>query len=121
MVARLEGKVNGHEILFTRKAGDTWEGVFPVWDKYEAVIELAAYDEAGNFCYKTCYLLAFDPDSLYMRLVPIDFWLEPVLEDTMLLLAEPAEYALEMVPESIYLICMTEGEELTAVDLFYSW
>ena len=116
MIVRLEGKVNGQEIIFQKGEGDIWKGVFPFQEKCEAVIELTAYDEAGNFCYKTCYLLTFDPESLYMKLVPADFWLQQELEDTMLICVEPVDFSLCRLPDETYLLYYETGEELRQCD-----
>lgn len=91
MVVRLEGKMNGQEIIFSKGEGDIWNGVFPFREKCEVVIELTAYDEAGNFCYKTCYLLAFDPANLYVKLIPETYWLCLESEDMVLLFVEPVK------------------------------
>lgn len=116
MVVRLEGKVNGQDIIFSKKEEDIWEGVFPFQEKCEVIIELTAYDEAGNFCYKTCYLLAFDPANLYIKLVPADYWLQQELEDTMLFCVEPVNYRLCPLPDTVYLEYHKEGEELVKSD-----
>lgn len=116
MVVRLEGKVNGQDIIFSKGEGDIWNGVFPFQEKCEVIIELTAYDEAGNFCYKTCYLLTFDPESLYVRLTPEEYWLRCELETTMLFCVEPVSYQLRLLPEEIYLIYPEEGEELKKCD-----
>lgn len=116
MVVRLEGKVNGQDVIFSKGEGDTWNGVFPFREKCEVIIELIAYDEAGNFCYKTCYLLAFDPESLYIKLIPADYWLQEELEDTMLLCVEPVNFLLRPLPDVTYLLHHEEGEELMKID-----
>ena len=116
MVVRLEGKVNGHDVIFSRREGDTWEGVFPFQEKCEVIIELTAYDEAGNFCYKTCYLLAFDPNSLYIKLVPAEYWLKPILEEAILMCVWPVDYQLRPIAEDIYLKYRDCGEELVRSD-----
>lgn len=116
MVVRLEGKVNGQDIIFSKGEGDIWNGVFPFQEKCEVIIELTAYDEAGNFCYKTCYLLAFDPASLYIKLIPADYWLQQELEDTVLLCVEPVNFLLRPLPDEIYLLYREEGEELIKSD-----
>ena len=76
MVTRLQGRVNGSDIIFSRVEGDLWECTVPAPEAFEAVVELCAYDEAGNYCYAARYYLLFDPESLEIRLLPIDYWLE---------------------------------------------
>lgn len=92
MVARLEGVINGKEIIFSRRSGDVWECTFPSSDACEVTVELRAYDEAGNFCYTAKYMLLFDPESLELRLLPLNEWLEKQPEDTWLECICPCDY-----------------------------
>lgn len=112
MVVKLTGKANGHEIVFTRAEGDMWISIFPFIGEYEAVIELQAYDEAGNYCFKTCYLMTFDPGSLSVSLVPVDYWLSLVQDETILCCITPVDYSLILQPDTMFLQYRSEGEEL---------
>ena len=76
MVTRLEGLINGESVILAGKIGDVWECTFPSVEGCELIIELKAYDEAGNYCYSARYILLFDPDSLELRLIPLTDWLE---------------------------------------------
>ena len=76
MITRLQGRVNGSDIVFSCKGGDVWECTVPAPESLEAVVELCAFDEAGNYCYTAKYCLLFDPESLEMKLFPVDFWLD---------------------------------------------
>lgn len=116
MVVRLEGKVNGQDIIFSKGEGDIWNGVFPFQEKCEVIIELTAYDAAGNFCYKTCYLLTFDPESLYVKLIQADYWLRQELEEVMLICVEPVDYRLCPLPDETYILYCETGEELRQSD-----
>lgn len=46
MVARLEGKVDGRDVLFTKGDGDVWETTVPVDIDGTYIVELRAWDEA---------------------------------------------------------------------------
>ncbi|RHS11201.1 hypothetical protein DWV84_23955 [Blautia sp. AF13-16] len=76
MVARLEGKVDGRDVLFTKGDGDVWETTVPVDIDGTYIVELTAWDEAGNYCFTTRWLLTFDPSSLCVHLIPCPYWAE---------------------------------------------
>lgn len=106
MVARLEGVINGKEIIFNRRLGDVWECTFPSSDACEIAIELRAYDEAGNFCYAAKYMLLFDAESLELRLLPLNQWLEKLPEDIWLECTDPCDCVLIKATEEIMLECI---------------
>ena len=76
MVARLEGKVDGKDVLFTKSDGDVWETTVPVDIDGTYIVELTAWDEAGNYCFMTRWLLTFDPSRLCVHLIPCPYWAE---------------------------------------------
>ena len=106
MVARLEGMINGKEIIFSRKGGDMWECTFPSSDACEIVIELRAYDEAGNFCYSARYMLLFDSECLELRLLPLSEWLERMPEASWLECIYPCDCVLIRLTDEITLECI---------------
>ena len=65
MVARLEGKVDGRDVAFVRKHG-------------AYIVELTAWDDAGNYCFVLKWLLMFDPSSLCAHLIPCPYQAEVV-------------------------------------------
>lgn len=64
MVVRLEGKINGEIIIFKHITGDEWEAIIPKNLSGIYIVELVAYDEAGNRGYATKYLVTINPGSL---------------------------------------------------------
>lgn len=114
MVVRLVGKINNVNVVLSRDGeGDVWKCTFPFPDGcYEAVAEFTAYDEAGNFSFKTCYLITFDPDSLYINMEPVSYWLGSVLEDDILECVSPCNHSMVAIPDRHCLILTDFREEL---------
>lgn len=54
MVTKVIGKVDGQEVIYERSEGDLWKVTVPLDLDGMYVIEVSAYDEAGNisFCTK---------------------------------------------------------------------
>lgn len=67
MVVRLIGKINSDPVIFERKAGDRWEAIIPGVSSGVYVVELSAYDEAGNMAYISRFLLNIDLTALCMK------------------------------------------------------
>ena len=67
MVVRLIGKINNDPVIFERKAGDRWEAIIPSVPSGVYVVELFAYDEAGNMAYISRFLLNIDLTALCMK------------------------------------------------------
>lgn len=78
MVARLEGKVDGRDVAFVRKRGDVWEAIVPADLDRTYIVELTAWDDAGNYCFVLKWLLMFDPSSLCAHLIPCPYQAEVV-------------------------------------------
>lgn len=76
MVVRVEGKVHGEKVSFTWVGGDRWEAVIPASLNGVYIVELTAYDEAGNVGYCTKYILTVDLASLCVHLEPYPYWAE---------------------------------------------
>lgn len=106
MVTRLEGLINGEGVIFSRKGGDVWECTFPSVEGCELIIELQAYDDAGNYCYSARYILLFDPDSLVLRLIPLTDWLEKQPEDLWLECTYPCDCVLAKLLDETVLECV---------------
>lgn len=64
MVVRLEGKVNGQNVIFNRKRGDEWEATVPKNISGVYIVELTAYDEVGNKGYAAKYLVTIDVENM---------------------------------------------------------
>lgn len=81
MVVRLEGKVQGQDIIFKHVQGDDWEAVIPKNLTGIYIIELTAYDDNGNTAFTTRYILTVDLDALCIHLRPYPFWAEILLDN----------------------------------------
>lgn len=68
MVVKLVGTVNGDEVIFQRTQGDMWEVSVPASLNGVYVLDMTAYDEAGNTAYWAKYILTIDLTSLCVRL-----------------------------------------------------
>lgn len=67
MIKKMIGKIDGQDIIFTRTANDDWRCVIPSQLDGKYVIELKAYDEAGNMLYITDILFTVDKTSLAVK------------------------------------------------------
>lgn len=65
MVVRLEGKVQGQDVIFSRVEGDEWETVIPPSLNGVYIVELTAYDDVGNMAYTARYILTIDLTSIH--------------------------------------------------------
>lgn len=68
MVVRLEGKVQGKDVVFNRVVGDVWETIIPPSLNGVYIVELTAYDDAGNMAYTSRYILTVDMSALCVKL-----------------------------------------------------
>lgn len=91
MVVRLEGKVQGQDIIFKHVKGDDWEAVIPKNLTGIYIIELTAYDDNGNTAFTTRYILTVDLDALCIHLEPYPFWAD-ILPDTFCANILPGNY-----------------------------
>lgn len=60
MVVRLEGKVQGQDVIFNKVQGDEWETIIPPALNGVYIVELTAYDDAGNVSYTAKYIMTID-------------------------------------------------------------
>lgn len=67
MVVRLEGKVQGQDVIFNRVQGDEWETIIPPSLNGVYIVELKAYDDAGNMSYTARYILTVDLTSIHAK------------------------------------------------------
>lgn len=68
MVVRLEGKVDGKDVIFSRVSEELWETTIPLDVDGMYIVELTAYDEYGNFSYVTKILLTFHPENRCVKI-----------------------------------------------------
>lgn len=67
MVVRLIGKINSEPVIFERKNGDRWEAIIPGVPSGVYIVELSAFDEAGNMAYISRFLLSIDLTALCIK------------------------------------------------------
>lgn len=84
MVTKVIGKVNGQQVIYEREEGDKWIVTVPFDLDGMYVIEVTAYDEAGNIAYCTKMLLIVDPATLCVSLVPYEYTVEVVPDNCMI-------------------------------------
>ena len=89
MVTKVIGKVDGQEVVYERSEGDKWTVTVPCDLDGVYVIEVTAYDEAGNIAYCTKMLLIVDPETLCVSLQPYDYLCNIV----------PDEYRVDAIPD----------------------
>ena len=73
MVVKLVGNVEGQNVIFTRDKGDIWIAEVPAQHSGRYVIELTAYDEAGNMAYRTDVLFTYDPLAMKITIEPLPY------------------------------------------------
>lgn len=84
MVAKVIGKVDGSEVIYEKGEGGKWTVTVPSDLDGMYVVEVTAYDEAGNSAYCTKMLLIVDPATLCVSLVPYEYIVEVVQDDYMI-------------------------------------
>ncbi|MCB5501985.1 PF13754 domain-containing protein [Dorea formicigenerans] len=84
MVTKVIGKVDGQQVIYEREEGDKWIVTVPFDLDGMYVIEVTAYDEAGNIAYCTKMLLIVDPATLCVSLVPYEYTVEVVPDNYMI-------------------------------------
>lgn len=102
MVVRLEGKVQGQDIIFKHVQGDDWEAVIPKNLTGIYIIELTAYDDNGNTAFTTRYILTVDLDALCIHLEPYPFWTDVL----------PDKFCINILPEKYYVRLCHGGDSI---------
>ena len=59
MVVRVYGKVDGHDLIFSKCSNGTWDVQVPYDEDGEYVAEIVAEDEAGNIAYIATLCMQF--------------------------------------------------------------
>lgn len=72
-VVRVVGNVDGKQIVFGKSEDGHWVTSVPKDLDGEYVVEVTAYDEAGNEAYSASMLFIVDPFSLKVKMVPVQF------------------------------------------------
>lgn len=80
MVVRVEGKVDGKNVIFLKSQGDVWETTVPRDIDGTYIVEVTAYDDAGNIGFVTKVLLTISIDDMCIRIEPFP-WESELLSD----------------------------------------
>lgn len=81
MVTKLEGTINGQKVIFNKADGDDWEAIIPKSLSGTYVVELTAYDDAGNIGKAFKYLVMIDWGKLYIKLIRFPYEARAYLSD----------------------------------------
>lgn len=81
MVVRVEGIVNRDPIIFSRLVGDQWTARAPSNISGTYVLEMIAYDEAGNIAHISKYIMMYDPINMCACLIPCPYISEVEISD----------------------------------------
>ncbi len=73
MVVRLIGKVESQDVIFTRSKGDIWTAEIPAQKSGRYVMELTAFDEAGNIAYCTDVIFTYDVTAMKFTIEPLPY------------------------------------------------
>ena len=104
MVTKVIGKVDGQEVIYERAEGDLWNVTVPLDLDGMYVIEVTAYDEAGNITFCTKMLLIVDPETLCVRLHPYDYMVD-IIQDG---------YGVSLIPDQYRVDTLTDEYKVTA-------
>lgn len=118
MVVRLIGKINSDPVIFERKAGDRWEAIIPSVPSGVYVVELSAYDEAGNMAYVSQFLLSIDLTALCAQVMIQEIgsrnrtekFCADVLSDHFSAIAKSEKYNAEAKEKAVFFCKMRVGE-----------
>ncbi|MCM3789412.1 Ig-like domain repeat protein [Domibacillus indicus] len=72
-VVRMTGEIDGTSIIFSKDKSGTWVAPVPLNLDGEFIVEVTAYDEAGNMAYSTAMLFAIDPSTLSAQVIPLNY------------------------------------------------
>jgi len=75
MIENVTARINGlYDIELTLNSNGTWgmDNIPPPQDG-SYILSITATDTAGNVAYNTYYRLTYDPATLEIKLLPIDF------------------------------------------------
>lgn len=76
MVTKVIGKADGIQINFIKSEGDIWQVIVPTDMDGEYVVDIQAFDDAGNIAYCTKYLLIVNVNDLVCRILPTMYYSE---------------------------------------------
>lgn len=72
-IVKMVGQADGAEIIFRLNDERDWIATIPKDLDGEYVVEIKAYDEAGNQAYASSMLFIVDPATLEVQVIPINY------------------------------------------------
>ncbi|WP_458412790.1 PF13754 domain-containing protein [Schinkia sp. CFF1] len=72
-IVKIVGHVDSVEIIFRLNTEGDWIATIPKDLDGEYVVEVNAYDEAGNMSYASSMLFVVDPSTLKVEFVPLSY------------------------------------------------
>lgn len=73
MVVKVIGKVDSKDVIFKDMGKGRWTVTVPYDKDGEYIVEVTAYDEAGNVANATRYLLIVNVKRLTCKLIPLPY------------------------------------------------
>ncbi|WP_309087229.1 PF13754 domain-containing protein [Domibacillus sp.] len=70
-VVRMTGRIDGAEVIFSLMENGQWSATVPPDVYGEFVVEVTAWDEAGNTAYSTAMLFSINPGDLSFQVIPL--------------------------------------------------
>lgn len=80
MVVRLEGKIDGKEVIFNWIGRDRWQAIIPANLNGIYIVDMTAYDEAGNIGYCAKCIITVDVSALCVHIEKYPFFAEIINE-----------------------------------------
>lgn len=108
MVVRLDGTINGNDVIFKKNEEGLWEVTVPSNLKGTYIISLTATDEAGNTSFVTGKLYVVDAEKLCVHLILDEYYAEIITSDFEVRII-PDEYIASVIVE-VYEIHVMEDE-----------
>lgn len=72
-IVKMVGKVGGNAIIFSRDGSGFWMAAVPKDINGEFIVEVIAFDEAGNEAYSSSMLFIVDASALSVKIIPLQF------------------------------------------------
>ncbi|MEC1744105.1 PF13754 domain-containing protein [Schinkia azotoformans] len=72
-IVKIVGQVDGEDIIFSLNPDGDWIATVPKALDGEYVVEVKAYDEAGNMSYSSSMLFTVDPATLEVEFIPLQY------------------------------------------------
>jgi hypothetical protein len=99
-ISKMVGAIDGNEIIFRKDSSGFWTAAVPKDLSGEFIVEVIAYDDAGNQAYSSNMLFIVDPYQLGVQIMPLEYAYR-VLDENFNKKSIVSEYAY-YVTDSIY-------------------